>query len=269
MHGIPRQKTDVVEQATIQEVATDDARAQALLKARGPLPEHIAVIMDGNGRWAKGKGRPRVLGHREGVKAVRDTTEACAELGVPYLTLYTFSTENWNRPRNEVNALMELLIRTLRRETKTLLDNDIRLQAVGKLDLLPSACHRELMEAIEATQSGSRMTLTLALSYSGRWDLEQATRAIAEKVQSGELSPEAITADTISNHLVTAGIPDPDLLVRTSGEVRISNFLLWQLAYTEIHISNEYWPAFRRNHLYAAIEDFQNRDRRFGLVKSA
>jgi undecaprenyl diphosphate synthase len=228
------------------------------------IPAHIAVIMDGNGRWAKQRGGLRIFGHQSAITAVRDTVEEAAELGVKFLTLYAFSTENWNRPAMEVTALMQLLVHTIRKETATLLKNSVRLQAIGDLATLPQSCQRELAEAIELTKSGTRMTLVLALSYSGRWDLTQATRRMAADVAAGRLQPEAVTEATITNYLATVGMPDPELLIRTSGEQRISNFLLWQLAYTELYITPELWPDFRRTHLRAAIVAYQRRERRFG-----
>lgn len=230
------------------------------------LPRHIAVIMDGNGRWAKSHGQPRVFGHRNGVKAVREISEAAAELGVSYVTLYAFSTENWNRPKLEVDALMTLLVTTLRKEIKTLNDNDIRLQAIGDLESLPPKCYKELTEAIANTQHNKRMTLILALNYSGRWEIAQATKRIAIEVAAGRIDPAAINDDLIHQHLTTAGIPDPELLIRTSGESRISNFLLWQLAYTEFMFLPLFWPDFRREHLYESLVDFQQRERRFGKI---
>ncbi|MDA0378981.1 MAG: isoprenyl transferase [Bacteroidetes bacterium] len=240
----------------------------AELQARGPLPEHIAVIMDGNGRWARQKGLPRVEGHRQGVHSVRDVTEACAELGVPHLTLYTFSTENWNRPKAEVSALMKLLINALRREAQTFQDNNIRLTAIGDIGHLPAQAQEELESLMEDTSGNERMTLTLALSYSGQWDLTNAMQAIGRAIRDGRLEPESITAEGVASHLSTFPMPDPDLLVRTGGEQRISNFMLWQLAYTELHFSPVYWPDFRRQHLFDAISDFQDRERRFGRVLS-
>lgn len=228
------------------------------------IPAHIAVIMDGNGRWAKQRGGLRVFGHQSAITAVRDTVEETAELGVKYLTLYAFSTENWNRPALEVTALMQLLVHTIRQETPTLLKNGVRLQAIGELATLPKSCQRELAESIELTKSGTRMTLVLALSYSGRWDLTQATRRLAADVAAGRLQPEAVTEATVASYLVTAGIPDPELLIRTSGEQRISNFLLWQLAYTELYITPVLWPDFRRSHLREALVAYQRRERRFG-----
>ena len=228
------------------------------------IPTHIAVIMDGNGRWAKQRGGLRVFGHQSAITAVRDTVEEAAELGVKYLTLYAFSTENWNRPALEVTALMQLLVHTIRQETPTLLKNSVRLQAIGDLATLPKGCQRELAESMELTKGGTRMTLVLALSYSGRWDLTQATRRLAADVAAGRLHPEAVTEATVTGYLATAGMPDPELLIRTSGEQRISNFLLWQLAYTELYITPVLWPDFRRSHLRAAVVAYQSRERRFG-----
>lgn len=228
------------------------------------LPEHIAIIMDGNGRWAKGKGKLRVFGHQNGVRAVRDTVEAAAELGIKHLTLYAFSTENWNRPKMEVNALMELLVSTINKETKTLMENNIRLNAIGDLEQLPKSCRRELQEAIDKTAGNTRMVLHLALSYSSKWEIVDAVKHIAQKVAKNELSPESITEELFSMHLQTAAIPDPELLVRTSGEHRISNFLLWQIAYSELHFTDVLWPDFTKEDLYTAILDYQSRERRFG-----
>ncbi|MCS6796143.1 MAG: isoprenyl transferase [Raineya sp.] len=228
------------------------------------LPKHIAVIMDGNGRWAKQKGAMRVFGHKNAIQSVRETTEACAELGIQYLTLYAFSTENWNRPRKEVDALMKLLVTTIRKETNTLLKNNIRLLAIGATEKLPEVCQKELQEAIQMTAHNTGLTLILALSYSGRWDIEQATKKIAQKVEAGILKASEINAQTIEQHLSTWGIPEPELMIRTSGEFRISNFLLWQLAYTEIYITQTLWPDFRKKDLYEAIANFQQRERRFG-----
>ena len=228
------------------------------------IPAHIAVIMDGNGRWAKQRGGLRVFGHQSAITAVRDTVEEAAELGVKYLTLYAFSTENWNRPALEVSALMQLLVHTIRQETPTLLKNSVKLQAIGDLATLPKSCQRELAESIELTKAGNRMTLVLALSYSGRWDLTQASRRLAADVAAGRVQPEAVTEATVTSYLATAGMPDPELLIRTSGEQRISNFLLWQLAYTELYITPVLWPDFRRSHLRAALVAYQSRERRFG-----
>jgi undecaprenyl diphosphate synthase len=228
------------------------------------LPRHVAVIMDGNGRWAKEKGRPRVFGHHSGVKSVREVTESAAELGIEYLTLYAFSTENWGRPKFEVNALMTLLVNTIRTEIKTLMDNDVKLNAIGELAQLPSQCYKELLEAIEKTKDNKRMTLTLALNYSAKWEIIEAVKQIATAVQSGDLDVEHIENSTFDAALSTAGIPDPELMIRTSGESRISNFLLWQLAYAELYFTPVYWPDFDRQQFYKAILDFQNRERRFG-----
>ena len=228
------------------------------------LPQHIAIIMDGNGRWAKEKGKLRVFGHQNGVKAVRDTVESAAEIGIKHLTLYAFSTENWNRPKFEVNALMELLVSTINKETKTLMENNIRLNAIGDLKSLPSSCYRELQEAIKKTEHNTRMTLHLALSYSSRWEITNAMKQIAEKVKNEELSIDQINDATIDEYLTTKGIPDPELLIRTSGEHRISNFLLWQIAYSELYFTDKLWPDFRKEDLYEAIIDFQSRERRFG-----
>lgn len=228
------------------------------------LPRHIAVIMDGNGRWAKEHGMPRVFGHRNGVKAVRETTEACAELGVKYLTLYAFSTENWNRPEAEVNALMALLVETIKGEVKTLNENGIRLRAIGDVSRLPEKSRKALQEAIDGTKDNPRMTLVLALNYSAKWEIVEAARKLAIKAQSGELSPEEINETAFADALSTSGIPDPELLIRTSGENRISNFLLWQIAYSELYFTPTLWPDFRKEHLYQAILDFQSRERRFG-----
>lgn len=222
--------------------------------------------MDGNGRWAKQHGQPRVFGHRNGVRAVREITEAAAELGVEYMTLYAFSTENWGRPKPEVNALMGLLVDTVHREMKTLHENNIRLQAIGQLEQLPPKTHKALLTGIEKTRNNTRMTLVLALNYSGKWDLTQAMRKLAHEVAQGRLDPEAIAQDTLAGALSTAGMPDPELLIRTSGEERISNFLLWQLAYAEMYFTPVLWPDFDRNQLYEAIIDYQNRERRFGKI---
>jgi undecaprenyl diphosphate synthase len=228
------------------------------------IPAHVAVIMDGNGRWAKQRGGLRVFGHQSAITAVRETVEEAAELGVRYLTLYAFSTENWNRPALEVMALMQLLVHTIRQETATLLKNSIRLEAIGDISTLPGNCQRELAESMELTKGGTRMTLVLALSYSGRWDLTQAAKRMATDVASGKLRPTDVTEATVSKYLVTAGMPDPELLIRTSGEQRISNFLLWQLAYTELYITDLLWPDFRKQHFQDAIRAYQRRERRFG-----
>ncbi len=228
------------------------------------LPQHIAIIMDGNGRWAKKRGNPRIFGHKNGVAAVRDTVEACAEIGIKYLTLYAFSTENWNRPKLEVDALMSLLVNTIHGETATLLKNNVRLNAIGDLSNLPSDVGKQLLKALELTSSSNGLTLTLALSYSSRWEILEAIKKIAVKIENNEISSSDITCDLFTSCLATADLPDPELLIRTSGEYRISNFLLWQVAYSEFHFTETLWPDFRRKDLYSAILDFQKRERRFG-----
>ncbi|HQT22376.1 MAG: isoprenyl transferase [Sphingobacteriales bacterium 17-39-43] len=230
------------------------------------LPQHVAVIMDGNGRWAKEKGKLRVFGHQNGVVAVRDTVEGAVELGIKYLTLYAFSTENWNRPKLEVMALMELLVSTISKETKTLMDNGVRLNAIGNLSSLPEKCRKQLIEAIKKTSLNTNCTLTLALSYSSRWEITDAAKRIAIKVRDGELRAEDITEDIFGAHLNTAGIPDPELMIRTSGEHRISNYLLWQIAYAELYFTSKLWPDFRRQDLFEAVLDYQKRERRFGMT---
>ena len=230
------------------------------------LPKHVAVIMDGNGRWAKQRGKLRTFGHNKGVKAVRETVESAAEIGIEHLTLYAFSTENWNRPKFEVNALMTLLVKTISKETKTLTKNNIRLNAIGDLESLPFSCLKELNEAIEKTKGNTRMTLTLALSYSSKWEITKAIKAIAKNVNSGKLKVEEIDESTLDKHLCTLGIPDPELLIRTSGEHRISNFLLWQIAYAELYFTDKLWPDFNRADFEAAIIDYQGRERRFGKI---
>lgn len=230
------------------------------------LPKHIAVIMDGNGRWANNQGQHRIFGHQHGVQAVRNTTEACAELGIQFLTLYTFSTENWSRPQHEVNALMELLVATIQAETETLMKNQIKLVAFGELSMLPDRCRRQLEETIAETQGNDRLQLNLALSYSSRWELAQMVQCIAADVKAGTLSIDDINEALISKRLITANIPDPELLIRTSGERRISNFLLWQLAYTELYFTDTFWPDFEKDDLYKAIIDYQLRERRFGMT---
>jgi undecaprenyl diphosphate synthase len=230
------------------------------------LPHHIAIIMDGNGRWAKQHGQPRVFGHRSSIKAVRDTIEAAAELGVKYLTLYAFSTENWARPKLEVDALMYLLVETLNKEIATMNKNNIRLQAIGEINLLPASTHQALLNGIETTKNHTRMTVVLALNYSGKWEILRAARNLANQVKNGELEADQIDDAVFSNALATSGMPDPELLIRTSGENRLSNFLLWQLAYAEFYFTPIFWPDFRRQHLYQAIVDYQNRERRFGKI---
>jgi undecaprenyl diphosphate synthase len=230
------------------------------------LPLHIAIIMDGNGRWAKQRGKQRIFGHRHGVKAVRETTEAAAEVGIQYLTLFAFSTENWNRPKHEVNALMHLLVKAINKETKTLQENNIRLKAIGDLKSLDKSCYAELMEAIDKTSHLNRMTLILALSYSSQWEILEATKSIAGKVKNKELAVKEINKELFKSYLTTAPFPDPELLIRTSGEHRLSNFLLWQLAYSELYFTPKLWPDFRKEDLYEAIIDYQRRERRFGMI---
>jgi len=230
------------------------------------LPAHIAIIMDGNGRWAKRKGNIRIFGHKSGVTGVRETSEACAELGIKYLTLYAFSTENWSRPKTEVSALMELLITTINSETSTLLKNNIRLNAIGQLSDLPKKAYKKLMEAIELTKNNNGLTLTLALSYSSKTEIMNAIRQIAGKVKNHEIELNDINEPLFESQLTTSGIPDPDLMIRTSGEQRISNFLLWQMAYTELYFTETLWPDFSREDLYKAIYNFQQRERRFGKI---
>jgi undecaprenyl diphosphate synthase len=225
------------------------------------LPQHIAVIMDGNGRWAKKNGQPRLFGHHNGVKSVKEVTEACGELGIRYLTLYAFSTENWNRPELEVKGLMGLLVETIKKELLTLLKNNIRLHAIGNIEGLPAATRSALEEAIQKTSSNTGMTLILALNYSARWDIVQAANKLLRSNPG-----EAIRDEDFAAALSTAGIPDPELLIRTSGEKRISNFLLWECAYTELYFTDTLWPDFRKPHLYEAIIDFQSRERRFGKI---
>lgn len=243
-----------------------DRKKQDLLTERGEIPEHIAIIMDGNGRWAKSKGSIRLHGHKVGVDSVKDITESCAQLGVKYLTLYAFSTENWGRPSAEVRGLMRLLVSSLRKEARNLNENNIRLVTIGQMDRFPKQCRKELLEAIDLTSDNERLELCLALSYSGRWDITEAVKRIATHVKEGRLDPDLINDQMISDHLSTAKVPDPDLIIRTSGEYRISNFLLWQLAYSELYITKTYWPDFRREELYEAIESYQDRDRRFGKL---
>jgi undecaprenyl diphosphate synthase len=228
------------------------------------LPKHIAIIMDGNGRWAKQQGMLRAFGHENGTKSVRTTVEACAELGVKNLTLYAFSTENWNRPKIEVKTLMKLLVSSLKKEIKTLQKNDIKLSAIGNLNSLPTKVHNELEEVMDQTKDNSRMTLTLALSYGSREELLNTVKEISIKVKNNIISIENIDESIINEHLYTQNLPDVDLLIRTSGEQRISNFLLWQIAYAELYFTNVLWPDFTKEHLYDAIIEYQKRERRFG-----
>ena len=230
----------------------------------GKLPKHIAIIMDGNGRWAKQKGKVRIFGHQNAIKAVKETVEAAAELGVNYLTLYAFSTENWNRPKYEINALMQLLVSTISKETKTLNKNDIRLLAIGDLESLPKKCFDELNTAMKKTAHNKRMNLVLALSYSSRWEILNAVKLIAKNVENKKIKSTDINEEMFTSFLNTAQFPEPELMIRTSGEYRISNFLLWQLAYSEFYFTEKLWPDFRKEDLYEAIINYQNRERRFG-----
>jgi undecaprenyl diphosphate synthase len=228
------------------------------------LPAHIAIIMDGNGRWAKEKGQDRLFGHYHGVESVRDVVEGCAELGVKYLTLYAFSTENWDRPENEVTGLMELLVQTIRKETETLNKNNIRLHVIGDLSKMPQNAIDELNESISFTAGNTGLNLVMALSYSSRWEILHAVKELAKDVKKGKLDPESLSQDMFQKYLCTANFPDPELMIRTSGEYRVSNFLLYQLAYAELYFTDVRWPDFRKENLYAAILDFQSRERRFG-----
>ena len=230
------------------------------------LPAHIAIIMDGNGRWAKKRGNARVFGHKNGVAAVRDTVEGAAELGINYLTLYAFSTENWNRPRTEIDALMSLLVSTIHKETKTLMDNNVKLCTIGDISSLPKNVKANLQKAIDITKDNSGLNLILALSYSSRWEIINAVTEISRKIETGELSSQDISEDIFHNYLNTKEYPDPELLIRTSGEYRLSNFLLYQVAYTELYFSEILWPDFRRENLFQAIADYQHRERRFGKI---
>jgi len=230
------------------------------------LPRHIAIIMDGNGRWAKEKGEDRLFGHYSGVESVRNIVEGCAELEIGYLTLYAFSTENWDRPKDEVTGLMELLVQTIKQEVSTLNKNNIRLHVIGNITMLPTSAQKELDEACHSTKNNTGLNLIMALSYSSRWEITEAVKAIAREVQDGKLNAGDITNDIFKQHLCTANFPDPELMIRTSGEYRISNFLLYQLAYSELYFTDTLWPDFRKENLYEAIMDYQNRERRFGKI---
>lgn len=232
----------------------------------GNLPQHIAIIMDGNGRWAKEKGKLRIFGHHHGVESVRQVVEAAVEIGIPYLTLYAFSSENWNRPKFEVAALMEILVSSINKETKTLMKNGVRLTAIGDLEQLPEPCFKQLQKAITKTAQNTSCTLVLALSYSSKHEIVEAARSLASRVKLGELSIEDIDEEVFSKSLYTKDIPDPELMIRTSGEIRISNFLLWQLAYTELYFTEKMWPDFNKDDFYSAILEYQKRERRFGKI---
>lgn len=230
------------------------------------LPRHVAIIMDGNGRWARARGLDRSEGHVEGVNTVRKITEAASEIGIKYLTLYTFSTENWNRPQEEVDALMNLIVIAIERETADLIKNNVRLTMIGDFGRMPDFARRRLSKCMDDTAHCTGLTLVLALSYSSRWEITEAVRNIAAKVQAGSLDPDDITDDTISRNLSTADMPDPDLLIRTGGDFRVSNFLLWQIAYSEIYVTSTYWPDFTKDDFLDALGQFQSRERRFGLT---
>ncbi len=228
------------------------------------IPQHVAIIMDGNGRWAKQQGEDRIFGHHEGVNSVREIVEACGEIGVKFLTLYAFSTENWNRPKEEVDGLMELLVGTISMETKNLNDKGVRLEAIGDLKSLPEICQHQLQESINITSKNNKVTLILALSYSSKWEITNSVKEIAKEIAKGTLLPSEITSELIDSHLNTRLWPNPELMIRTSGERRISNFLLWQLAYAEFYFTDVLWPEFRKNDFFKAIISYQNRERRFG-----
>jgi undecaprenyl diphosphate synthase len=250
----------------LKEPSPEDKKQQDLLKRSGEIPHHVAIIMDGNGRWAEQKHKQRTFGHREGVKSVRDVVEASGQLGIKYLTLYTFSTENWRRPKSEVTVLMRLLIKALRDETDKLHENNVKLEAVGDMSTLPDNVLHELNDAIEKTKDNKLMTLVLALSYSGRWDIINAVRKSSSDYKQGKIKFEEINERTFKDYLVTKDIPDPDLLIRTGGDYRISNFLLWEMAYTELYFDRTFWPVFRRENLYNAIREYQGRERRYGMT---
>jgi undecaprenyl diphosphate synthase len=228
------------------------------------LPKHVAIIMDGNGRWAKMRGKPRTFGHKQGVTSVREAAESAAEIGIKYLTLYAFSTENWKRPKFEIDALMTLLLQTINKETKTLNKNKIRLNAIGNLDSLPESIHKQLRQTMDNTAGNDRMTLTLALSYSSRWEIVEAVKSIARDLEQHNITEDQINSDLFSTRLPSYPLPEPELLIRTSGEYRISNFLLWQIAYSELFFCQKFWPDFRKEDLYEAVYNYQHRERRFG-----
>lgn len=228
------------------------------------IPAHVAIIMDGNGRWAKQQGEDRIFGHHEGVNSVREIVEACGEIGVKYLTLYAFSTENWNRPKEEVDGLMELLVSTISMETPKLHEKGVRLQVIGDIQSLPVSCQKELQESIDLTAKNTMLTLVLALSYSSKWEITNSVKQLARQVEEGKLKAEQITQELIEKNLNTSNFPDPELMIRTSGEHRISNFLLWQLAYAEFYFTDTFWPDFRKDEFFKAIIAYQNRERRFG-----
>ena len=230
------------------------------------IPSHVAIIMDGNGRWAKERDKDRLFGHQHGVISVKEVVEGCAEIGIKYLTLYAFSTENWNRPENEVKGLMELLVATIRKEAESLNKNGVRLWVIGDLDSLPENCKEELIEATELTKDNTKLNVILALSYSSKWEITNAVKQIAEKIKNNELQVEDINEEVFASFLTTKNFPDPELMIRTSGEHRISNFLLYQMAYSELYFTHTHWPDFRKKNLYEAVLNFQNRERRFGKI---
>ena len=245
---------------------SSDERIQNELKKSGQIPSHIAIIMDGNGRWAKKRGLPRAAGHTVGVESVREIVKTCSRLGVKFLTLYAFSTENWRRPKDEVSMLMRLLLKSLRDETDELHQNDIKITMIGDIDKLPTEVQKELEEACEKTVNNKKMVLNLALSYSGRSEILTAAKKIADLAAHNKIKPDEIDENFFSSFLMTRDMPDPDLVIRTSGEFRVSNFLLWEIAYSEFYIADVFWPDFRKNDLYDAIKSFQKRERRFGKV---
>jgi undecaprenyl diphosphate synthase len=251
-----------------EEQTVNDKKLQEELIALGTMPQHLAVIMDGNGRWANERRLPRIAGHQEGIESVRDIVKASSQLGIKYLTLYAFSNENWKRPIAEVSGLMKLLEHYLRKELDELHRNNVRLQSIGKLSSLPKTVQKSLLRSIEKTKDNTGLTLILALSYSGRWDIVRAVQMIALDIRRGKLSPEDISEEVFSSHLQTKNNPDPDFLIRTSGEMRLSNFLLWEMAYGEIYISDKFWPDFRRNDLYNSLTDYVKRERRFGMTSA-
>lgn len=252
----------------IKEQGSEDKNIQESIINGGRIPKHLAVIMDGNGRWATERGKSRTAGHEEGIESVRDIVKASSQIGINYLTLYAFSIENWKRPATEVGILMKLLEHFLKKELDELHENNVKLRAIGKISSLPKVVQKLLHSAWERTKDNTGLNLTLALSYSGRWDIVRAVQMIALDVRRGKVSPEDINNDLFSDYLQTKEIPDPDLMIRTSGEMRLSNFLLWEMAYGEMYITEKYWPGFRRDDLYNAIRDFANRERRFGKTSA-
>ncbi len=248
----------------LNEQSEEDKAFRTELHNSGTLPRHVAIIMDGNGRWAQERNMPRVAGHQEGIDSVRDAVKACSNLGVSNLTLYAFSMENWRRPQLEIDLLMSLLQRYLRKETAELHENNVRLNAIGKINALPKSVQRQLRESMDMLANNTGLTLTLALSYSARWDIVRAVQTLTLDVRRGKLSPEDISETSFAEYLQTAGMPDPDLLIRTSGELRLSNFLLWEMAYSEIYVTDSYWPDFRKAELYDALRNYRTRERRYG-----